>query len=107
MSLASQFNPSIHLHNFCNVIKKTQKKKKKNSEKKKKKKKKILYICKQPLMMNYEGSESARENLGKFLNQLQPKTKTLIRKLERILIRLNVFSLFNQTCLKISEQTLS
>ena len=39
--------------------------------------------------------------LGKFIHQFQPETKTLIRKLERILIksyRQNVSLLFNQTC---------
>ena len=39
-------------------------------------------------MMAYEGSENARDNFGKFIHQLQPETKTLIRKLERILIKL-------------------
>ena len=39
---------------------------------------------KEPLMMAYEESESARDNFGKFFNQFQPETKTLIRKLERI-----------------------
>ena len=44
-----------------------------------------------------------RENFGKFIYQLQPKTKTLFRKLERNLIKLynqNVSLLFNQTWLK-------
>ena len=40
---------------------------------------------KQPLMMAYEGSENAWDNFGKFIYQFQPETKTLIRKLERIL----------------------
>ena len=56
----------------------------------------------QPLMLAYETSERARDNFGKFLHQFQPKTKTLIRKLKRILIKLyrrNVSLLFNQTCL--------
>ena len=38
----------------------------------------------------------------KFIHQFQPETKTLIRKLERILIRLyrqNVSLLFDQACL--------
>ena len=41
-------------------------------------------------------------NFGKFIHQFQPETKTLIRKLERILTKLyrqNVSLLFNQTCL--------
>ena len=38
--------------------------------------------------MAYEGSESSRENSGKFIYQFQPKTKTLVKKLERILITL-------------------
>ena len=53
-------------------------------------------------MMAYERSKSAWDNFGKFIHQFQPETKTLIRKLERILIKLyrqNVFLLFNQTCL--------
>ena len=37
-------------------------------------------------MMAYEMSESARDNFGEFIHQLQPETKTL-RKLERILIK--------------------
>ena len=44
------------------------------------------------LMMAYERSESTRGNFGKFIQQ--PETKTLIKKLERILIKLywkNVF----------------
>ena len=53
-------------------------------------------------MMAYEGSESARDNFGKFINQFQPKTKTLIRKLEKILNKLyrqNLSLLFSETCL--------
>ena len=52
--------------------------------------------------MAYERSESAWDNFGKFICQFQPETKTLIWKLERILIELyrqNVSLLFNQTCL--------
>ena len=52
--------------------------------------------------MAYERSESARDNLGKFIHQFQRETKALIRKLERIFIKLyrqNVSLLFNQTCL--------
>ena len=63
-------------------------------------KKTTPYTCKQPLMMAYERSESAPENFGKFINQFQPETKTLIRKLERILIKLyrqNLSLLFNET----------
>ena len=54
------------------------------------------------LMVAYEGSKSAWDNFGKLIHQFQPETKTLIRKLERILIKLyrqNVPLLFNQTCL--------
>ena len=50
-------------------------------------------------MMFYERSKSALDNFGKFILHFQPGTKTLIRKLKRILIKLyrqNVFSLFNQ-----------
>ena len=46
----------------------------------------------------YERFESARDNFGKFINQFQPKTETLDRKLERILIKLftqHVSLLFN------------
>ena len=49
-----------------------------------------------------EKSKSTRDNFGKFIYQFQPETKTLISKLERILIKLyrkNVSLLFNQTCL--------
>ena len=38
-------------------------------------------------MMIYEGVESARDNSGKFINEFQPETKTLIRELEKILIK--------------------
>ena len=51
-------------------------------------------------MMVYEGSESARGNFGKFIYQFQIKTKTLIGKLERILIKFygrNVSLQFNKT----------
>ena len=51
-------------------------------------------------MMAYEGSESARDNFGKFIHQFQPETKTLIRKLKKIIIKLyrqNVSLLFNKT----------
>ena len=37
-------------------------------------------------MMAYDRSESARDSFGKFIYQFQPETKTLNRKLERILI---------------------
>ena len=50
----------------------------------------------------YEGSEISVNNFGKFIYRLQSKTKTLVRKLERILIKLyrqNMSLLFNQTCL--------
>ena len=52
--------------------------------------------------LDKERSESDRENFGKFIHQFQPDTKTLIRKLERILIKLytqKVSLLFNQTSL--------
>ena len=52
--------------------------------------------------MANEVSESDRDNFGKFIHQFQGETKTLIRKLERILIKLyrhNVSLLFNETCL--------
>ena len=61
-----------------------------------------LYTSKQPLMMAYEGSESSRDNFGLFIYQLQLETKTLIRKLERILNKLyrqNLSLLFNEICL--------
>ena len=35
-------------------------------------------------MMAYERSESAHDNFGKSTHQFQPKSKTLIMKLERI-----------------------
>ena len=48
--------------------------------------------------MACERSESASDNLGKFIYQFQLKTKTLMRKIERILIKLygqKVSLLFN------------
>ena len=36
-----------------------------------------------------EGSENTRDNFGKVIYQFKPETKTLIRKLKRILIKLN------------------
>ena len=60
-------------------------------------------MCKQPLMMAYDGFKSARDNFGKFIQQLQSETKALIRKLERILIKLyrqNVSVLFNETYIR-------
>ena len=53
-------------------------------------------------MMANERSKSTRDNFDKFIHQLQRETKTLIRKLERILIKLykqNLSLLFNQTYL--------
>ena len=53
-------------------------------------------------MMAYEESESAQDNFSKFVNQLQPKTKAFVWKLEGILVKLykqNVSLLFNQTFL--------
>ena len=43
----------------------------------------LTQASKQPLMVAYEGSESARNNFGKSINQFQPETKTLIRKLKK------------------------
>ena len=48
--------------------------------------------------MAYERPKSARDNFDEFIHQVQPETKTLIWKLERILIKLyrqNVSLLFN------------
>ena len=56
----------------------------------------------QSLMIAHDRYESTWDNFGKFIYQFQPKIKTFIRKLERILIKLcreNVFLLFNQTSL--------
>ena len=39
-------------------------------------------------MMAYEEFESNWDNFGKFIYQFQPETKTIIRKLERILNKL-------------------
>ena len=47
--------------------------------------------------MAYGRSESTWDNLGKFIYQSQPKAKTLVRKFERILIKLYKSLLFNQT----------
>ena len=38
--------------------------------------------------MAYERPESACVNFGKFIYQLQPQIKTLVKKLEKILIKL-------------------
>ena len=51
--------------------------------------------------MAYVGSESARDNLGEFIYQFQPETNTLIKKLEKVLIKLYtqiVSLLFIETC---------
>ena len=40
------------------------------------------------MTMVYEQSESTQDNFGKFIQQSQPETKTLIGKPERILIKL-------------------
>ena len=53
-------------------------------------------------MIAYERSECARKNFGKFIYQFQPETKTLIKKLERIFLKLYlqyVFLLYNETYL--------
>ena len=39
-------------------------------------------------MVAYERSESAWDNFDKYIHEFQPETMTLIRKLERILIKL-------------------
>ena len=56
------------------------------------------------MIMAYEGSEIARENFGKFIQQFQPETRTKkpIKKLDIILFkpyRQNVSLLFHQICL--------
>ena len=38
--------------------------------------------------MTYEGLERVRGNIHKIFYQLQPKTKALVQKLERILIKI-------------------
>ena len=53
-------------------------------------------------MIASKGSESPRDNFGKFMYQIQRGTKTLIRKIERILTKLyrqNLSLLFNETWL--------
>ena len=53
-------------------------------------------------MIAEERAEITQKIFGKFIHPFQPETKTLIRKLERILIKLyrqNVSLLFNGTCL--------
>ena len=47
-----------------------------------------MQASKQPLMMAYKGFESAWDNFWKFINQFQPETKRLIRKLEKIVNKL-------------------
>ena len=39
-------------------------------------------------MMAYEESESVRDNFGKLIHLFQTETKSLVRKLKRILIKL-------------------
>ena len=66
----------------------------------KKKQTNTPYTSKQSLMMTYERFKSVRYNFGKFIDQFQPETKTLIWKLERILNKLyrqNLSLLFNET----------
>ena len=68
---------------------------------------KIITLNTKAHNMASEGSKSARDNFGKFTHQFQPETKTLIRKLERILNKLygqNLSLLFNEICL--NEQLL-
>ena len=92
-SSVSLLYPTLRLRNFV-VIKDPQKLFKTFF------KKHSLYVL--PLMMAYEMSESAWDIFDKFIHQFQSETKTLMRKLERILIKLyrqNVSLLFNQTCL--------
>ena len=54
-------------------------------------------------MMACEGSTSAwEEKFGEFIYQFKPEMRTLVKKLERILIKLyrqHVSISFNQTCL--------
>ena len=40
------------------------------------------------MMIAYEESESSREKISEFINQLKHEIETLFRKLERILIKL-------------------
>ena len=52
------------------------------------------------MMMAYERSERTWDNFDKFIHKFQPETKTLIRKLKKILLKLyrqKVFLLFNET----------
>ena len=52
------------------------------------------------VMMAYERSESAQYHFRKFIYKFQPKTKTIVKKLKTILIKLyrqNVSLLFNQS----------
>ena len=59
------------------------------------------------MMMTYEGPKSAWDHFGKFIYQFQPETKTLIRKLERILnnlYRQNLSLLFNEIYIYIFQK---
>ena len=80
MSSTSQFKLTLCYHKFCNVIKKQKNLKRKKNN--------TLYTNKQPLIMIYEKSKRARDNFSKFIYQFQPKIKTLVRKIVRILIKL-------------------
>ena len=46
------------------------------------------------LLLAYERSESAQDNFGKFINQFQPKTETLIKILIKS-YRQNVYLSYN------------
>ena len=49
-----------------------------------------LHLCPLPSMIAYEGSKSAwEEKFGEFINRFKPEIKTLVKKLERMSIKLN------------------
>ena len=56
-------------------------------------------------MMAYEGSKSAQDNFGKFINQFEPETKTLIRKLGMILNKIIIIYYLMETKTKDSRST--
>ena len=48
---------------------------------------KYSYTCKQFLIIIYKMSLRTRDKFGKFISRFERKTKTLFRKLKRILIK--------------------
>ena len=88
MSWASQFYPTLRLHNSVILWKNLK-----------------ISLRKHSLRMQattdvvYEIPESARDNFGEFIHQFQPETKTKLKRIFKKLYRKSVSLLFNQTWL--------